>query len=474
MEMYAESIEKSKFKSFKYKKWGNFKSLFRSCRHMGTYIWFEFKRKINNPKTLFLIVLMLVLSFQRIGHYRLEGAKYSSYVSFESYGESIENLGSILFQRYGEGSEKDRDSFKLFMDTGEQVKIAAKEEDYREWTRLSAFAALIYAKSAAYGEGEQEKESFKSEAIEIWNEVSNGIDYDDVDFKYGDKTAYKTSSDFHLSEARYYHTLYKKGLDPIGRNHINSITFLYRYFDDIIPIAIGFIVLILIFDNVNEEWSNGSLKLVLTQPLSRKEYLASKLIVGILYSLFIVLIPALIVLIGFGIVNGFQNYNYPVLYLGEGFKTIEPLPNYLKRDVDEKGGNDFQGISIYSNIPGSNSGLSNRLVLIPLYKFILLSLLLLTFCIIFYVTLNLLISSTTKNKIIAFTISGLITLIGTVYSQKWIVGDKYNLSPFTMNNPVRILNGTYNATALTASIVLLGSALIIFLCNNLYYQKKDL
>ena len=51
---------------------------------------------------------------------------------------------------------------------------------------------------------------------------------------------------------------------------MDSITFLYHYINNIIPILIGFIVLVIIFDSINDEWNTGSLKTLLTQPFSRE------------------------------------------------------------------------------------------------------------------------------------------------------------------------------------------------------------
>lgn len=295
-----------------------------------------------------------------------------------------------------------------------------------------------------------------------------------MDFSYNNEEGRRTWIDHFLTESKYYYTLYKNNIQPIHKKHIDSITFLYIYLNDIIPIFLGFIVLIVIFDSINDEWSNGSLKLVLTQPFSREKYLISKLIAGMLQVVFIVIVPALTISIGLGFFDGFKNYNYPVLYLEKGFQTFQPLPNYLQRDFERVGANQSLGISTYSNIPDVSSGMSSRLTLTPLYKFLLLALLLLLLCIVFYVVLNNLISSITKNKIIALAISAIITLMGFIISQRWTVGDKYNLSPFTMNNPVRILNGTYNVTALTSVVVLVSTSLLLFLSNILYYRRKDL
>lgn len=441
---------------------------------MGAYIWFELRRKISQPKTWFLMGLIFILSFQKITDYKVKSLTDLSSLKFDLYGELIENAGNRLLDDYEDGSRESKDSAKLLKDIGTEIRIAAKKEDYTEWKRLNSFGNLIRSKASAQRFGGLREESFRIRAMKIWDEVSGGINYVDVDFKFGDVAATRSISDTRLTAGKYYHILYRDNLHPIERYRMDSMTFLYHYFNDIIPVLIGLIILILVFDSINDEWNNGSLKLILTQPFSRNKYLISKITVGILHSLFIVLIPALIISFGYGIRDGFENYNYPVLYLEEGVQSFKPLPNYLEEDIEIHGENSSLGISIFANIKDTYGGIDKKLDLIPLYKFLLMALLLLLFCIIFYVVLNIFISSVTKNKIIAFSASGLITLIGTIISQRWTMGDRYNLSPFTMNNPVRILNGTYKATSLTALLVLSGTALFMFLCNIVYYQRKDL
>lgn len=448
---------------------------------MGAYIWFELRRKINQPKTWFLMGLIFILSFQKIADYNVKSLTDSSVLSFDQYGDLMEMKGDNLIWPYEDGpwklmdeSGKSRDSAKLLINIGTEMRVAAKEENYTEWKRLKSFGDLISSKAAAQRVGGLKEESFRIRAMKIWDEVSGGIDYADVDFKLGDMMSQRGYSDNMLASANYYHILYRDNLHPIGRYHMDSMTFIYHYFNDIIPILIGFIMLILLFDSINDEWNNGSLKLILTQPFSRNKYLISKIIIGSLHGLFIILIPTLIISVGYGIMDGFGNYNYPVLHIEKGLQSFKPLPNYLERDMNNLKFNDTFGISIYSHVVEPIAGFSKKLSFIPLYKFLLMALLLLIFSIIFYVVLNIFISSLTKNKIIAFISSGLIILIGTIISQRWTVGDRYNLSPFTMNNPAMILNGTYNATALMAVVVLSGTALFIFLCNIIYYQRKDL
>lgn len=54
------------------------------------------------------------------------------------------------------------------------------------------------------------------------------------------------------------------------------------------------------------------------------------------------------------------------------------------------------------------------------------------------------------------------------------LGEHINLSPFSMNNPIRILNGTYNTTGITSIIVLLVGSILMLVFNLYYFKRKDI
>lgn len=443
---------------------------------MGPFVICELKRNIIHPKTWFMIIILFILSFQMIGDYRGESIRNPIESTFEFRGKQTERNGNRILFEYQKGPEISRSSAEILVDTGVQMRLAARQGDYIKWSRLNSFSNLIWAKAAAQNMHTGRKERldlFEEASSLIWNDVSGGIPYEDIDFINGDPSLSTSFVSNLFKHSSYYHILYKNQLNPIGRYHVDSMTFIYHYINKVIPGLLGLLVLILVFDSISGDWSNGSLKLILTQPFSRRKYLLSKMTIGVLHTLFIIIIPIIVITLVLGITGGFGNYNYPVLSLEEGFTSLQTIPNYLEQDTNRFGNHWIMGISAYSQMP-ENSGISPRLTFMPLYQFLMLSVLLLTLCIIFYVSLNILISSITKNKIVGFSISGLVTLAGITISQRWVDGDQYNLSPFTMNNPVRILNGTYNSTALMAVIVLCLSGLFIFILNNLYYQRKDL
>jgi len=257
------------------------------------------------------MVLIFILSFQKVVDYNEKSLTdiNSPEATFDLRGKLIENIGNRLLEDYKDGPEKSKNSAKLLTNVGTQIRIAAAEENYDEWKRLLSFGNLVRSKAAVQKFGGLREESFRIRSMKIWKEVSNGVDYGEVDFKHGDPLALRGYSDTFLADSQYNHILYRDNLYPIGRYHMDGMTFVYHYFNEIIPMLIGFIILILVFDSINEEWSNGSLKLILTQPFCRNKYLISKIIIGTLQALFIILIPAIIISMGYGIVNGFENYN---------------------------------------------------------------------------------------------------------------------------------------------------------------------
>ena len=113
-------------------------------------------------------------------------------------------------------------------------------------------------------------------------------------------------------------------------------------------------------------------------------------------------------------------------------------------------------------------------VLMPLFKVLLIGMFILILYVAFYVTLCTLVSSMQKNKIISFVFLMLISISGTILCLPLTQDEHINISPFSMNNPIRILNGTYNTTAISSILILLGASLLLLMLNLYYFKRKDL
>lgn len=243
---------------------------------------------------------------------------------------------------------------------------------------------------------------------------------------------------------------------------------------DIIPLICMIIIIILSFDGVNSEWTGGNQKMILTSIYSRNKYIISKVIVGSMYAFSVILIPVMIISIGYGMLDGFSNYNYPVLYSKDNFSALKTINNYVAFDLSNVGYNLTLGLSIYSGFPKAEMGMSNSLMVAPLFKVLLIGMIILILYITFYVILSTLVSSMQKNKIVSFVLLLLISISGTLISIPLTLDNHINVSPFSMNNPIRILNGTYNTTAISSIIVLLGASILLLLFNLYYFKRKDI
>ncbi|BCN28871.1 ABC transporter permease subunit [Anaeromicropila herbilytica] len=447
---------------------------------MRTFIWFELKKRVRQAKTWGLIILLLMVSLLVIKNYKIKLEEINSNKGNYSIGDIF--ITEAKISKYNaddlhskEHYIKTKYVYELLKKVGKQVKEAEKRNDRKEYNRAVTFGYLLLSKEAAQKEGSLRELSFRNSIEPIWNIVSEDVEYDSVNTEYANSYANRKMYFETLLSAKYYYALYQHNLKDSNEYQIDSLSFCYHYLNKIMPILLAVLVLIIMFDSVNEEHSKGSLKLVLTQPFSRIKYMISKIIVGFLHTVFVIVIPIIPIVSIMGLGDSFNNYNYPVLYLRHSFNSLFSIHNHLEYDIKHFGYNKYFGFSsasFYSK--GEEGGVSNQITIMPLYQFLLLSFLILIFIILFYVVLNTLISCIFKSKIISFAVSGLITIVGMVLSNPFISSDNYNLSPFSMNNPVRILSGTYNVTALTAIAVLSICSVILFVVNVIYFRKKNL
>src|SRR5699024_8090785 len=168
----------------------------------------------------FIILLILIISLQKIVYYKAESLKRISYNEYDSVGRNIEKLGNIGLGFNRILPEEEEKSYRLLIDTGVKIRNAAKKKDYTECTRLISLTCLIRGKSSAKTEGLLKQKSFESKAREVWKNVSGGMEYDEVTFEYGNMAALKDYCDSDLIVAKYYHDLYKRNLISVDRYHI--------------------------------------------------------------------------------------------------------------------------------------------------------------------------------------------------------------------------------------------------------------
>lgn len=445
---------------------------------MVSYIWFDFKRRFVSSRTVFIIILILLISFLKINDYNNKSILddnsrlYTKAKEIEDRGKS--GLNYYIRDNEDRIDEKIVNSYKFMEKIGIDMQMAIKDNDYKEYNRLSTLGKILTSKDIAINESILREMSLKKQVSNMWNELSGEVHYDDI---YFENTGQKGKALFFhrfLTEVKHDYGLYKEDLVHIDPYYIDSTTFIYTYMRDILPLILMIIIIILSFDSVNSEWTGGNQKMILTSIYSRNKYILSKVIVGIMYSLSVILIPLMVISMGYGIFDGFKNFNYPLLYSKDSFTAFKTINNYVEFDMSNVGYNLSLGLSTYSGFPKAEMGMSNSLTIAPLYKILLLGLIILILYITFYVILSTLISSMQKNKIISFVLLILISIGATFISMPLRLEEHINLSPFSMNNPIRILNGTYNTTGISSIIVLLVGSILLLLFNLYYFKRKDI
>lgn len=437
----------------------------------------DLKQKIKNPLTWFIILILCIMSLLNIVEMK------EKRLDRPFKGHDIDLLavrGSFNWSQFFDEREKKLNPkayySRCILDKVEKDIIKAVEENnIKEITRLRSFYNLLWAKSESVTNDVIMNTVFEKKAIDIWDDVSGGIEYEDIDFYPSGFTDFKFGT---LVIAKYYHQLYQNNLEPVYSDDINNVTYLYDYLFTIVPNLILVICIMFIYNIINREKNTGSLKLIITQSTSRWKYYISKWISGLIHVIFVIILPAVSISTILGVLNGFVSMKYPTLYLKGTMTNFKPIVNYLDAAKVSLG---FYpkliGFSYYAPVSKVVQNLlpvHGKVEVIPFYKYLLMVVLLTILFIGFAVALIQLISAIINKELISFVVVSLIFVVGTLVSTPYKYEKHLNLSPFTMENASRIVIGTYNVTALTSIIILLFSTILLLFIGCKYFKKKEI
>jgi ABC-2 type transport system permease protein len=133
------------------------------------------------------------------------------------------------------------------------------------------------------------------------------------------KSPLLSSAQKSLIQARL--TEYKYYLDhDINPSAPGAPTFMRTFIDEGISLLIPLFVVVIASDIVSSEMSGGTIKLLLTRPVSRARILASKLVALVLLLALLMAIIAILSYLISGIFFGYRGFDLPVLI---GFQTAE-------------------------------------------------------------------------------------------------------------------------------------------------------
>ena len=443
----------------------------------------ELKRRLRNPLTWFIIAALCLMSLLNI--IEMKNKRLDRYFM----GHDIHLFGSKHLNNWAEIKFDDMEkelypkqyySTYIYTNLPKQIAEANKENNILEINRLFAFYNLLKAKRGYVTNDPIRSKVFEKKAIDMWKDVSGGISYEDIGFHP------ILSGIFNMEEycflwAKYYHQLYIKDLEPIYPDDANNITYTYNYFFDILPQFIIIITILLTYNNINKNKNLGSLKLLFTQSVHRRDYYISKWVSGVIQLLFIFLLPPMVINILLWLTKNFVSMKYPVLHLKDTMASFKSISNYLEVIKMQCGfiptfGHDTT-FSRYA--PGHELFIDmvfphRRMEFISFYKYLLMVLLLTILFIAFAVALVQLVSAIINKEIISFAAVSAVFILGTLISSPFKYGDKLNLSPFTMEHASRIVIGTYNVTALGSILILSISTILLLVIGCRYFKKKEL
>lgn len=344
---------------------------------------------LKSSLTWFAITVLIIISIL----YVLEVKEQRNLRTFYGHNLGRYNYGVFRLSQY---TDKELNPNVYYSEIirergGEQLIKANEEHNIKEITRLMTFEYLIMAKAGYVLNDPVENTAFYNKVIDMWNDVSGGVPYEDIDFYPQNYPATLNKND-NLLSGKYYYQLYINDFEPI-------------------------------YNAINREKNTGSLKLILTQSISRKKYYISKWISGVIRILFVIIFPPILMSIILGITNGFVSMEYPTIYLRDSLTTLKTIPNYFERSSRQYGwAPQFcYSFSYYAETMSGPEfhGAHERMEIIPFYKYLLMVILLTALFIAFAVALVQLISAIINKEIISFAGSALIFALGILISSPW-------------------------------------------------------
>jgi ABC-2 type transport system permease protein len=109
---------------------------------------------------------------------------------------------------------------------------------------------------------------------------------------------------------------------------LTSVKFLNSFSEEVSPIFLVLIIMLIIGDIVSSEHSDGTMRLYLAQPVPKEKVLVSKYIAAIIASVSVVVGVQLLIFVIIGLVNGFGPINAPIEF-GASFVLKNGLPSYV-------------------------------------------------------------------------------------------------------------------------------------------------
>ncbi|MBC8060691.1 MAG: ABC transporter permease subunit [Clostridiaceae bacterium] len=253
--------------------------------------------------------------------------------------------------------------------------------------------------------------------------------------------------------------LYENNIKPEDGNVLNALNFIKTLFTFLGAIFIAVGVMVFTGDMVSGEFTPPTMKILLTQPVSRAKVLASKFIAVALSATILIIVVELLAFLIMGLIFGFGNPNYPII-TGTTYKWD------LAKSV-------YGGHPLISVVGSS--------YIISTGEFVLRMFLMQTLFIITCVSVGFMLSSVVKSSMVSVSLGTVLVVALTILVQmpalKRIV--QYLFTPygsvasvFTGESVLRYTNP--NITTSFGIGTLIVTTIVCYVIAHIVFTKKDI
>lgn len=383
------------------------------------------------------------------------------------------------------------ESLKAYSDISK--KRAAYFEELAAALRNGDKAAMLHAKTVYYAD-QTEYGGWLADYI-LQDKLDEDLSEIPTELSSTFSMAFRSDAEnvsYYSAQAAFYQSLEESGITPVLSLHeMTGFHFLYRFMTTLFPIVVLIITFLLLSDAMSSEKDSGSYKFLLLQPVSRAKIIAVKIAAGMLYAAGVILTAVLCTFLITGCINGFGSPEYPVLTAPDGYTSFSAAPSSYNKDLSymEYGGIyqslnmqrdtgcssfELHGNGLHLGIsPYSSQGTfrltapSEKLILTPIWLFLLSALPPLLF---FF-----LLASSAAVCISAFSYNGVLSLIACAIAGICLIPlSKLSFSPFQTADCGLLAAGLGGQTVLSSILIALAASLILYLLTALCFKRKDI
>ena len=279
---------------------------------------------------------------------------------------------------------------------------------------------------------------------------------------------------YHQFAARFYHELAQQNIDTLTYSTTDSATLPVQFIRKLFPFLPVILITLLCFDSIHEDKDSGVLKTLLSQPESRIRYLHKKMKGNMTAICIILIIPLLLLSLGFGLFDHFERINAPVLTNVQGLTSIELMENTLTEIEKQNAQTHTLGITEYFGIPYFTSSPNTFFDLIPMWQFTLYTFVLTLLILLFSMLWTMLWNVICKHKMLSLVCSLGIMILGIAVVQPQNTAGWLAWFPFTYFNPVHIVSGFSSYTYLNGIITLSISCIVLYVVTRWLFKRKDI